>query len=270
MADNVTVDNGGLTDYVVGSDEVTIGGTLQQVQRVKLVDGADGGTSLIGGDATNGLDVDVTRIIPGTAATALGKAEDAAHADADVGVLTLGVRNYAGAGTDGDYSAFSVNSEGSQFVVSRKDLQRISVASGGLTTATTAYTAGDQVGTQFTFANAARASGGTGLIVGAVLISAADIIGAYDIIITRASITLAADNAAYAISDADALNIVAIVPLAAAYDIGNNRVAQAFNLAIPYDCSGGTSLYGGLITRVSHTFFAAVTDLQMILYVERN
>ena len=35
---------------------------MQHVQRMKLVDGADGGTSLIGGDATNGLDVDPTRL----------------------------------------------------------------------------------------------------------------------------------------------------------------------------------------------------------------
>jgi hypothetical protein len=62
MADGVTVDNGAGTDYTVNTDEVTIGGLLGHAQRVKLVDGADGGTALIGGDATNGLDVDVTRV----------------------------------------------------------------------------------------------------------------------------------------------------------------------------------------------------------------
>ena len=102
-----------------------------------------------------------------------------------------------------------------------------------------------------------RASGGTGTIVGVSLISAADIIGAYDVVITRSSITLATENAAYAISDADALNVVAIVQLAGAYDIGNNRIGQATGIAIPYDCSGGTSLY-------------AVTDLQLVVFVERN
>ena len=154
-------------------------------------------------------------------------------------------------------------------VVAHRELKRISVASGGLTIATTAYTAGDQVGTQFTFANAARVSGGSGTIVGVQLISAADIIGAYDIIFTDSSITLASDNAAYAISDADALKIVALVQLAGAFDIGNNRIAQTFNLAVPFVCSG-TSLFGGLITRSAHTFFAAVTDLQVIVYVEWN
>lgn len=155
-------------------------------------------------------------------------------------------------------------------VSARRDLLRIAVNSGGLTTSVTAYTAGDQVGTQFTLANAARASGGSGTIVGVTLTDANDIIGAYDVVFTRASVTLAADNAAYAISDADALNVVGIAQLAGAFDIGNNRIGQAFNLAIPYDCSGGTSLFAGLICRLAHTFFTAVTDLQLTVWVERN
>jgi hypothetical protein len=168
-----------------------------------------------------------------------------------------------------------VGAEGSRtveegLVKTAPNLKRISVASAGLTTATTAYTAGDQVGTQFTFANAARASGGFGYIVGVTLVDAADIIGAYDLVLTRSSITLAADNAAYAISDAHALEIVALIQLNGAYDLGNNRIAQATNIRIPFDCSGGTSLFGGLITRSAHTFFAAVTDLQLILHIEQG
>lgn len=145
---------------------------------------------------------------------------------------------------------------------------RISVQSGGLTTATTAYSAGDQVGTQFEFTNAAASSGGSGLITGIELISAADITGPYDIVFSDQSITLAGDNAAWAISDADALKLVALVQLSGAYDIGNNRIAQAHNLAIPYVCNV-TSLFASLITRAGHTFFGATTDLQVILYVER-
>jgi hypothetical protein len=37
-------------------------GAAGHVQYVKLLDGTDGGTAAIGGDATNGLDVDVTRL----------------------------------------------------------------------------------------------------------------------------------------------------------------------------------------------------------------
>lgn len=154
-------------------------------------------------------------------------------------------------------------------VVNRRDVQRIAVNSAGLTIATTAYTAGDQVGTQFTLANAARVTGGTGTIVGVTLTSAADIIGAFDVVFMRSSITLAADNAAFAISDTDALAVVGLVQLAGAFDIGNNRIAQASSIAVPYDCTG-TSLFAALITRVGHTFFAAVTDLQLQVFVERN
>lgn len=156
------------------------------------------------------------------------------------------------------------------WTVPRRDGLDISVQSAGLTTATTAYTSGDQVGNQMTFANASRLSGGTGTIIAALLISAADIIGPFDLELATASITLAADNAAYAISDADSLKTLPLIQLAGAVDIGNNRIAFAHSLAIRYTCVGGTSLYGGLITRTGHTFFGAATDLQMILYVERD
>lgn len=71
--------------------------------------------ALIGGDATNGLDVDVTRVIPGTTATALGKAEDAAHTSGDTGVMALAVRRdtaAASSGTTGDYEPLSTDALG--------------------------------------------------------------------------------------------------------------------------------------------------------------
>lgn len=155
-------------------------------------------------------------------------------------------------------------------IVNRRDLVRVAVNSGGLTIATTAYVAGDQMGSQFTIAGCAREAGGSGTIIGVSVTSAADITGAMDVVFSRASMTLAADNAAYAISDADALNVIDVVQLGTSIDIGNNRFARAMGLAIPYDCSGGTSLYAGIMTRVAHTFFAAVTDLQLCVWVERN
>lgn len=198
-------------------------------------------------------------------------AEDTAHSSGHKGIPLWGVRNDANStfGADLDYCPIAVGPGGQLLTFRQADLKRIAVTSAGLTTSVTAYSSGDQVGTQLEFANAARLSGGGGLITGITLISAADIIGAYDIVITDSTITLAADNAVYAISDADALKIVAIVPLAGAFDIGGNRVCQMYNLAIPYVCNGGTSLFASLITKVGHTFFAAVTNLQVSMYVER-
>lgn len=162
-------------------------------------------------------------------------------------------------------------SDGNARVEAHRDLARVSVQSGGLTTSVTSYTAGDQVGSMFTFTGMARANGGSGMLVGAAMISAADIIGGYDLMLFRSNITLAADNAAFAISDTDALEIIGLVQLSGAWDIGNNRLAQQFNLAIPYVCGGSTtSIYGALITRSAHTFFGAATDIQLILSTELN
>lgn len=156
------------------------------------------------------------------------------------------------------------------WTVPRRDLIRSTAISTGLTTVTPAYSAGDQMGGQFTLTNAARVTGGSGYIVGVTLISDADNIGAVDVVFTDSSIPLAADNAAYLISDDDAVKIIGIVPLSGAYDIGANRVAQLWNLSIPYVCSGGTSIFAGLITRSAHGVFIAATDLQLNVYLERN
>jgi hypothetical protein len=57
-------------------------------------------------------DVDVTSVIPGTGATNLGKAEDAAHASGDVGVQLLAVLTATPvnrSGTDGDYEPLQIS-----------------------------------------------------------------------------------------------------------------------------------------------------------------
>ena len=78
------------------------------------------GTNSIGKLAANtGVDigdVDVTSIVPGSAATNLGKAEDGGHTSGDVGVMALGVRtdspNAVGAGTTADYSFLATDMAG--------------------------------------------------------------------------------------------------------------------------------------------------------------
>jgi hypothetical protein len=396
MADGVAITAGSGT--TIATDDC---GAPGHVQVVKLAISADGSVTLVSADAANGMDVDVTRVIPGTTATALGKAEDAPHTSSDVGVMALTVRQDTAAGltdTNADYQPLTTDSTGrlhvnpgndltqsaslststtnaftvgngvaavnlrigntwvgtvafegtidgatwdpifglqsgvaatyssvtealnnnifrftaagySQVrvnftrtsgtldvfwrgsynvsgvdqasplppgsnslgaVILRRDQLRISVQSAGLTIATTAYSLGDQVGTQFTLANAARVSGGTGRIKSIILVDAADVIGAYEVVFFQQSITLASDNAAWAISDADMLHLIMNVPLNGAYDMTNNRIGVAYNLDIPYVCSGGTSLYASLLTRSNHGFFSATTNLQLIVFVERD
>lgn len=76
----------------------------------------DGGGSLtVDGSVGITGTVSVGSVIPGTTATSLGKAEDAAHTTGDVGVMALAVRNDTGvtlAGTNGDYIPLSTDSAG--------------------------------------------------------------------------------------------------------------------------------------------------------------
>jgi hypothetical protein len=113
MADNVAITAGAGTSIATDEIQVSGTGTLGHVQYVKIVDGTLNGTGAIGGDATNGLDVDVTRL-PGTAV------EDAAAAGGETGYVMLGVRNSSHASrtsTDGDFGCISVDAEGCQFIV---------------------------------------------------------------------------------------------------------------------------------------------------------
>jgi hypothetical protein len=70
---------------------------------------------------TNNIgDVDVLSVTPGTGATNLGKAEDAAHASGDVGVMALTVRTNTAAsraGTDGDYQPLITDTNGRLHII---------------------------------------------------------------------------------------------------------------------------------------------------------
>lgn len=102
----------GKVNIIVGQAGITGGSGVVAANTPRVVLATDvalpAGTNNIG-------DVDVLSVIPGTAATNLGKAEDAGHTTGDVGVVALAVRNDVRgtlAGTDLDYSPFQVNSSG--------------------------------------------------------------------------------------------------------------------------------------------------------------
>jgi hypothetical protein len=289
MVDGVTLNAASVPGGPVAATDDC--GVLGHAQIVKLGVSADGDATPLTATATDGLlvnlgannDVTVTGSVAVTSATFATAAKQDTQTTA-LGLLaletggnlaacanSLAALDNVVAGSELQVDVVGALPAGTNDignVTARRGTVRVSVASGGLTTSVTAYSAGDQVGDQFTIAGCARASGGTGRIRSVMLIDVNDIIGAYDVVFSRASITPASNNAAFAISDADALNTVGVVQLAGSFDIGNNRIAQAYGLDIPYDCSGGTSLYANLICRVGHTFFTAVTDLQLIVMVE--
>lgn len=160
--------------------------------------------------------------------------------------------------------------EGSKVISPFRDLKVISVASAGVTSAP-AHSTGDQVGNLFSLADAALESGGGGTVVGVSLVDAEAIMGVMDLLLFEESVTLAADNAAFAISDADALKLLAVVHFNGPYSFGGQYFAQAQGLSIPYRCVGGTTLYGALVLRggVGGSWTVS-TSLQLKVLLERN
>ena len=223
--------------------------------------------------AAFGLEVDVSRVVPGTGATNLGKAEDSAHVDGDVGVMMLGVReHYTGSTTQGDYAAISVGPNGDMNTLVRKDQVRLTPSS-AITTSVLSHAAGQQTGQVLTLVGsgtltAARVSGGSGTITSVILTDVDDVIGPFDVAFFRSSPTTGGDNTTLSFNDADMVNLVGIVQLIGAFDLGGNRVAQALNIAVPYECAA-TNLFAVLITRFTY-LPATGTALNLQVFVERN
>lgn len=146
------------------------------------------------------------------------------------------------------------------------NLGQVSVASAGLTIATTAYTDGDQLGTIFTFAPSGAPA--NLMIMSATLIDAANVIGAADLFLFDRSVTLPADNVAGpAVSDADALFSQGVIEFPYPKLAGNNRISHIDSLALPIKPNvAATGFFGALVTRSAHTFFGAVGNLQVILH----
>jgi len=268
MPDNVAITAGSGTSIAtdqVGSDHY---------QLIKLVDGTADSSARIGGDATNGLDVDVTRVIPGTGATALGKAEDDAHASGDVGVLALGVRRdsvVSGAGTDGDNATLNLDSTGRLWVRPAPSMVRLQVTP--TISTTPAYTSGDTVGSQMTFANAARVSGGSGIIQSILVKDNTQAQrAAMDLVFFDRSITVAADNAAFNVSDADmayCLGVVSIGPYNTAWPgTPLNSVSTLLNVGLPFVLNG-TDLYVVAVVRATPTY-TSTSDLTFTLIIQQD
>lgn len=139
--------------------------------------------------------------------------------------------------------------------------------SSGLTTAATAYTAGDVLDAEIGLTNAARASGGFGSIRGITLLDKGDVLGPVDIVISRDTMTVAANNAAWAPSDADMAKVIDILTLGSYLDVGGARFFSLSGLDIAYDCTA-TTLYYHLVTRTGNAVFAATTDIVVNFYLE--
>lgn len=211
MADNVTVDNGALTDYTALTDDCTTG----HAQIVKLGISTDGSATMLPADATNGM-----RVTPSVRKT------------------------------------------------------RIAVTP---TVSTTAYTAGDCVGSTMTFSNAALTSGGTGTVVSATITcqAANTVTPDLDLLLFEATPTgTFTDNATPTLTDAnlEAARVLPTIKFRTADYIAltSNSTCAGRVLdgqpAIDFICSGSANLIGLLIARAAFTL-ASTADIVVALRI---
>ena len=138
------------------------------------------------------------------------------------------------------------------------------------TVVTDAYTAADAVGGLLTFANAARVTGGGGVIQSVIFLDDAGQDVDLELWLFDQTFTAIADADEFDISQADMRNLVAIVPSAdgAWYATGTESACPVQKVAAPYNCLG-TSLFGQLVTRGTPTF-AAADDVTVIIQLMQD
>lgn len=129
-------------------------GTAATAIRVELPTDGTGVVGLNTGTNSIGKISDITTsVVPGTGATNLGKAEDAAHTTGDTGVFTLGVRNDGAAtafsGTNGDYTPVATDAQGRMYVVQKAPTATLTNVNSSATNVTILAANTGRIGAQF-------------------------------------------------------------------------------------------------------------------------
>jgi len=132
-----------------------------------------------------------------------------------------------------------------------------------------AYSAGDCVGGELTFVNAARTAGEGGFVTDVVVVDDAGQDVALELWLFDQTITSPGDNAAWAATEAELHNLVAIY----ATDDGQWRAAGTPSVCHLKEVARfqavGTSLFGQLVTRGTPTF-AATDDVTVKIKVAQD
>ncbi len=199
-------------------------------------------------------------------AAMIGHKEDDAHQSGDAGIMALGVRKDSAValGADGDYHPMIVDAQGRQWVRPAPVQVRISVTP---TISTSAYASGDCIGGLQTLSNAARISGGSGIIQSILVLDKTQAQrAAMDLLFFDRSVTVAGDNAAVAMSDADMAYCLGVVPIGP-YNTAwpgtpLNSISTLFNVGLPFVLNGA-DLFVQAVVRATPTY-AATTDLVFI------
>lgn len=127
-----------------------------------------------------------------------------------------------------------------------------------------AYSAGDNVGGLLTFADAARVSGGGGVIKDVLLIDDAGQDAELELWLFKETFTPGSDNDAWAPVEAELHNLITVISTTDGHWIAAGTPSVCpIEIARRYDLTG-TSLFGRLVTRGTPTF-AATDDVTVMV-----
>lgn len=139
---------------------------------------------------------------------------------------------------------------------------------------TNAYAANDALTGLITLTGAARKSGGSGRIVKCNLFDGAAQTATYEIFFFDASVTVAAANAAFAISDADMAKCIGsiLVPPsggAASAVASTGILSQNFSTVFPFKCNADANLYAQVVLRSGTPTYGA-NDVALTFLIEQD
>lgn len=149
------------------------------------------------------------------------------------------------------------------------------VFSAGPTASTSpAYTSGDCVGGVLTFTGAARFSGAEGYVVGVTIIDTDNSpdVPALELWVFDRTFTSDGDNTAWDPDDADAANLIAVIPITQWFKSAGgtiaNAIGQTMNIAYPF-VANGSDLFGQLVTRSANQP-GGTTTFTVKLFVQKG
>ena len=128
-----------------------------------------------------------------------------------------------------------------------RDVELVSVT---LSLDTSQYGNGEVLADTQAISGAVRVPGGTAILQSLTVVDQDDQGQAFDVYVLGADVTMGTENGNPAISDANALNIQAMVPIAAAdyRDLGGAKVAQINNIGgVVRAAAGVTTLYVAVV-----------------------
>jgi hypothetical protein len=213
--------------------------------------GTDGDAQFFNCDDFGNARVSIHNADGSEATVATDKTEDVAHANGDTGPAPLVIQDATPQdnASDGEYANPQMD-DGALWV---RPLQTMATVDATITRIADhlAYGAGDVISDSttvptvggFTFTGACRVSGGSGIITDIIVTDTDDAVTALQgkLFIFDQAVTAVNDNAAFAVTDAEAQTLVTAQTFTIT-DIGNQGQASIEDLAIGYTCSGSANL----------------------------